>query len=175
GGRIYVTSTQPALSAVDAATGAPQWTATKITQFAAASRERVYTIDSLGALVVLDAASGATLDRMPTDRNSMALVNDQTDRLYLVSESGLVQCLHELGVVQPIYHNPPAEAPPVTSGVAKPAPAAAPAQAAEPATTPAAVPAADANPFGEVPARSADDNPFGEVGRGATPRGGDKE
>jgi outer membrane protein assembly factor BamB len=183
GGRVYVTSLRPALAAVDIVNGVAQWSSPTITQFAAASRERVYAIDNLRSLVVLDAASGAILQRMPTDGASTALVNDQTDRLYLVSERGLVQCLREIAAEQPLYHNPrpaatPAEVVPKTPADAMPATPATPTQP----TTPAAEPD---NPFGGPlggaarqptvppagppgqPSGTPDDNPFGGLGGGS--------
>jgi hypothetical protein len=168
---------------VDIVNGVAQWSSPTITQFAAASRERVYAIDNLRSLVVLDAASGAILQRMPTDGASTALVNDQTDRLYLVSERGLVQCLREIAAEQPLYHNPrpaatPAEVVPKTPADAMPATPATPTQP----TTPAAEPD---NPFGGPlggaarqptvppagppgqPSGTPDDNPFGGLGGGS--------
>jgi outer membrane protein assembly factor BamB len=107
GDRVYVTTEEPAMHCVDAKTGQGIWETPAITQFAAASSKRVYGIDDLRALVVVDANTGALLDRMPTDGSANALVNDHTDRLYLISEDGLLQCLHEIGVKEPLYHNPP--------------------------------------------------------------------
>jgi hypothetical protein len=171
---VYVTTNEPAMHCVDATTGEALWVAPNITQFAAASHQRLYGIDDLRALVVLDAKTGAMLDRMPTDGTGRALVNDQTDRLYLVSDGGLLQCLHEIGAEKPLYHNPqPVEAP-------KPKPGAE--TAAETATETAPPPAEDTDspppadtedPFGDLndggaePADNGgfgvgDDNPFGE-------------
>jgi outer membrane protein assembly factor BamB len=119
GGRVYVTSDEPALHAINAATGISEWEAANVAQFAAASRNRVYGVDDLGALVVLDAASGAMIGRMATDGRVSALVNDQTDRLYLVSDDGAVQCLREIGAKEPLQHQPPAAGSetPATPGV----------------------------------------------------------
>ena len=75
-------------------------------QFAAVSRNRVYGVDDLGSLVVLDAKTGSMIGRMPGDGTTRALVNDQTDRLYLVSNDGMVQCLREIGAKEPFYHQP---------------------------------------------------------------------
>jgi outer membrane protein assembly factor BamB len=107
GPRVYITTEEPVMHCVDAANGTSVWEAPKLAQFVAASRNRVYGIDDYGALVVLDAATGALLGRMPTSGSTSGLVNDQTDRLYLVSSSGMVQCLHEIGAKEPLYHAPP--------------------------------------------------------------------
>jgi outer membrane protein assembly factor BamB len=152
---VYVTTEQPALHAVSAETGSALWEAPNITQFAAASRTRVYGIDDLRALVVLDGKTGAVLDRMPTDGTANALVNDQTDRLYLLSEGGLVQCLHEIGTKEPLYHNPAPLETPETDSAAD--------SSRRPATTDAEAPPTEeaAPPAGATPAAE-DEDPFGD-------------
>jgi outer membrane protein assembly factor BamB len=153
GDRIFITTDEPALHCVNATKGQTLWVAPNITQFAAVSRNRVYGVDELNALVVLDAASGALLERMPTEGTN-ALVNDQTDRLFLVSIDGIVQCLHEIGAQEPIFHHPPeTEEPPAD-------------EAAAPVVEPASPPA-DAEP--ETPTPPAfDDDPFGAMEEGDT-------
>jgi outer membrane protein assembly factor BamB len=106
GERVFVTSGEPSLHCVNAKTGAGIWEAPHVKQFASVSKTRVYGVNDLGAFVVLDASTGATLAQEMTDRTMHALVNDQTDRIYLVSEEGMVECLHESGLKAPIYHNP---------------------------------------------------------------------
>jgi hypothetical protein len=116
--RVFVTSDEPALHCIDAATGFARWETPNITQFAALSRERVYGVNELGELVAIDAKTGAVIGRMATGMATNALVNDQTDRIYLISDDGLVQCLHELGADKPLEHEPKPtedEQPPQTS------------------------------------------------------------
>jgi outer membrane protein assembly factor BamB len=149
--RVYVTSDEPTLHAIDAETGAGLWEAAGVAQFAAASRNRVYGVDDFGGLVVLDATTGSRIGHFPTGGTINALVNDQTDRLYLVSEQGTVQCLHEIGAKEPIYHvAPEPQTPPAEAVEGQPAETAetettteAPAEAV---TTPP--PADDEDPFG---------------------------
>jgi outer membrane protein assembly factor BamB len=144
--RVYITSAEPALHGVDAKTGLGLWEAPGVAQFAAASRNRIYGVDDFGSLVVLDAATGAVVGRLRGDGSINALVNDQTDRLYLVSREGTVQCLHEIGAKQSLYHVVPEPETPT-------------AEAAEgqPAETPTAEQPAET----EVPAPTDDDDPFG--------------
>jgi outer membrane protein assembly factor BamB len=129
--RVYVTSDEPMLHCIDAESGVGIWEAPRVTQFAAASKTRVYGVDDLGALVMLDAATGTQLARIYRDTATHALVNDQTDRIYLVSEDGLVQCYHELGADQPTYHRPK-PAPPTAEGQPSADEAATPSGAAQP-------------------------------------------
>ncbi len=154
--RVFVTSQEPALHCIDATRGTALWEAPNITQFAAASRSRVYAVDELGRLVVLDAASGKVLGHMATDSATKALVNDQTDRIYLVSVDGLVQCLHELEAKEPLYHVPVAPEP------AQPAEPTKPDATVEPQPAP---PAEEATEEPEMPEEKPDlgvddENPF---------------
>lgn len=174
GDSVFVTSAEPALHCVSADTGAVAWEALDVAQFSAASRTRVYGVDVLGQLVVLDAATGSILSRMKTDGSTNTLVNDQTDRLYLVSDDGMVQCLHEIGAKEPLNHNPqeamPAEGQPATGDAAASAPTASP-----PPQQPgaAAQPSVEASPFG---APAADEgNPFGDEPSDATEPGMEAE
>lgn len=168
GDRVYVTSEAPALHCIDAKTGTALWVAPKVTQFAAASAQRVYGFDDLQALVVLDAKTGALLHRMPTDGSASALVNDQTDRLYLVSSSGLIQCLHEIGAKKPLYHNPPTAKAPKPDADAESKPAAT--DEAAPTTKPA-----EAEDAGEGPTPPAGDepDPFDNLNNGGPAEGAD--
>jgi len=166
GKRVFVTCEQPALHCVEAESGDMQWEAPSVAQFASASKDRVYGIDDLGALVVLDGAKGTMLARLSTGRALRSLVNDQTDRIYLISRDGLIECLHETDLKQPIEHNPkPADEQPA-DGEHPAAPGAAvapPAKSEEKPVPPANEPKADAPAEGEKPAGEfgTDENPFG--------------
>ena len=152
GNRVYVTSDEPSLHSIDAKTGMSEWEAPNVAQFAALSRNRVYAVDDLGSLVVLDAKTGTKIGRIPGDGTTRALVNDQTDRLYLVSNDGMVECLREIGAKAPFYHQPSAaEAQtPGTPGATEPStPGTAEDSAAE-----AAVPADTDDPFGGAAAET---------------------
>ena len=65
----------------------------------------MYGFDTTGQLVVLDIESGARLDSLYTGPLPVRLSNDQTDRIYFASETGLIQCLHELELSEPLLHN----------------------------------------------------------------------
>jgi outer membrane protein assembly factor BamB len=171
GGKVFVTSEEPALHCIDAKRGTQLWEVPKITQFAALSKDRVYGVDELGGLVALDAKTGALLGRMATDISTHALVNDQTDRVYLVSTDGVVECLHEIGAEETLYHNPPPTGPlqPADAEAAAPAetPSQQPENSAMPSTTDESSPFevedandAEAPADADAGAEDADDNPF---------------
>jgi outer membrane protein assembly factor BamB len=163
--RVFVTSEEPVLHCIDAERGIGVWEAPNVSQFAAVTRSRVYGVDDLGALVVLDAASGAFLARMPADQATRALVNDQTDRIYLVSSDGIVQCLRERGAEKPIYYQPTIEpAPPTESAEGQPPAATQPPIPPQPAEEPVATPEEPETDEAEMPAEEGefgvDENPF---------------
>jgi outer membrane protein assembly factor BamB len=175
GKRVFVTSAEPALHCIDAESGNGLWEAPNMKQFAAASKARVYGVDALGAFVALDGANGNVVGRIVVDHAIRSLVNKQNDRVYLVSDDGVVECLHEIDAKTPFEHSPaptadatkpdaakqPAAATPPaveeTSPFDDPAPPAATPPAATPPATPPATP--EKPPAG--PAVPDDDNPFG--------------
>jgi len=104
--RIYVAVQLGGMYCLDAHTGKELWYAPRIKQFVAASPQRVYAVDTLGRLVALYAKTGARLDTLWSVRQlPLRVANMETDRLYLATETGLVQCLHEVGLDEPQRHN----------------------------------------------------------------------
>ncbi|MGQ9575771.1 MAG: outer membrane protein assembly factor BamB family protein [Thermoguttaceae bacterium] len=83
------------------------WWAPEVTRFVAASKQRVYAEDAVGRLRVLNGKNGALLDVLPTEQLPIKLANTQTDRLVLASSTGLVQCLHEIGLSEPLMRSAP--------------------------------------------------------------------
>ncbi len=104
GNLAYVASEQPALHAVDSKTGRLLWSAVGATQFVAEGALHVYGMDRYGTLLILDKESGGVVGRLDTGEGTTALVNDQSDRIFLVSDRGLVQCLRERDSRQPTYY-----------------------------------------------------------------------
>ncbi len=154
--RLFVTTQLGGLFALDAKTGRQQWWTPHVRQFVAASETRVYALDTTNQLLVLDIESGARLDSMAVGPLPVRLSNDQTDRIYLASETGLIQCLHELDRTEPLRHNQvvpeerPVEQEALQEGLPEPEPE---------QERPAAQDAPNENPFdgGAAP----DENPFG--------------
>lgn len=109
GDTAYVASFQPALHAVDIAPGkgTARWVAPGVSHFAARGKDRVYASDRYGNLLLLDAKTGARQGRINVAEGISTLVNNQTDRIYLVNDRGLVQCLREIGAEQPTMHRQP--------------------------------------------------------------------
>ncbi len=104
GEKVFVASEGPSLHAVDAATGRPLWQVDGATQFAALGKNHAYGMGRYGALLVIDSETGLLKGRIATGAGGTALVNDQSDRLFLVNDRGLVQCLHEVGATSPTWY-----------------------------------------------------------------------
>ncbi len=109
GEKVYVASQEPSMYAVDASTGRPLWQIAGAAQFAAVGKEQTYCMDRYGQLIVLDNATGGVAGRLASQVSNRALVNEQSDRIFLINDLGLVQCLHEIGSAQPVWHRAVAE------------------------------------------------------------------
>jgi outer membrane protein assembly factor BamB len=104
GDRLFVTSELGGLFAINAKSGKQLWYSPDIMHFVAAGRQRIYASDKLGRLRILDGRTGTVLDIMQTGGLPIKVSNGQTDRIYLATESGLVQCLHEVEETKPIAY-----------------------------------------------------------------------
>lgn len=165
GGMVYVGSKLPALHALDAATGQQTWAAPGFDRFVAKSAKRVYAVGADGALAAIDAESGEVIARSPATGGLAPVANTETDRLYFLTRTGLVQCLREIDADEPLVHagaEGAAEAEP-----SKPAPSATPEAdpfAAPPADEPAD-PGPEADPFADPAQDDApadEDDPFAD-------------
>jgi outer membrane protein assembly factor BamB len=157
--KLFVTSEEPMLHCVDASTGLPQWESLGLSQFAAVTKSHVYGVDRYGKIHILNIADGAPVGRIPTGGTVTALVNDQTDRLFLISDSGLVQCLHEIGADEPTYYaERPADHQKFTAPAEEEPSAGEP--AIEPGPTQPQLPATD-DPFAQPAAEADGADPFG--------------
>jgi hypothetical protein len=106
-GKVYIVPDAGGMFCLDGETGDARWFAPNIVQYCAVSASKVYAIDHLDRLAILDAERGTRLSTMPLGDVQMKLLNQQTDRIYLASDAGVVQCLHEIGQPKPLLHTPP--------------------------------------------------------------------
>jgi hypothetical protein len=148
---VYALPQDGGMFAIKPDTGEQLWYADEPRKFAAASPQHVYTLDYRNRMAVIDAKTGARVAVLPLPEGLKPVINQETDRIYFYTDSGLIQCLHETQLVEPHRYEP-----------AKPD--AKPAEGGENPFTPAA----GATPA-EAPPAAAGDNPFG----GAAPMPGD--
>ncbi|MFZ5830115.1 MAG: PQQ-binding-like beta-propeller repeat protein [Planctomycetota bacterium] len=105
--RLFVASETGGMHCLDAVAGKSLWWAPDVTHFIAMSNDRVYAAAGNRQMVVLNAANGARIDTIAVPDLSLPVANVQTDRIFLVSRNGLVQCLREIGLREPIAHTTP--------------------------------------------------------------------
>ncbi len=154
--KVYVVSEINGLYCLDGDTGGRLWHAPNIAQFVSASPTRIYGIDRIGRLAILDLRTGTSAGAMALEDVSQVLVNAQSDRVYLASDSGLVQCLRQADLRSPVYHVPPPAPEPESPTKEKRTPTKAPA-ADSPAEESADEPAKkDAEPSEPVDENAAD-------------------
>ncbi|MEZ6094069.1 MAG: PQQ-binding-like beta-propeller repeat protein [Pirellulaceae bacterium] len=75
-----------------------------ITGIVGASAERLYLKDLVGNIVVVDRVSGQRMGQVDSGSNFASMVNDKTDRIYICTKSGLVQCMREVDRERPMFH-----------------------------------------------------------------------
>jgi hypothetical protein len=140
GSAVFVLPEQGGMFSLDAKTGEMMWFAPDPIQFVAASPQRIYTLDQFNRLTILNAKTGARTTVVPLPHSLKMLVNDQSDRLVLYTEQGLIQTLHEPALTQPVLHSLPKQEPPKKGAGGSSKPAAAPADAKSDKAAPAAKP-----------------------------------
>lgn len=106
---VFVTNQLGGMYCVDAKTGSQAWWSPEVTRFLAASKQRVYATDKIGLLHVLSAKTGAQLDTIAATMVPIKLTNPESDRLFLASTTGMVECLHEPEMVGSLVRKIPAK------------------------------------------------------------------
>ncbi len=104
---VYVIPELGGMFRLNATTGIEEWHAPQIKRFVAAGKKRVYAMDAVDRMVVLDAASGARIDVLPIGGFTLPIANWSTDRIYLANDNGLVQCLREIDAKEPTSYDAP--------------------------------------------------------------------
>lgn len=105
-GNVYVTTIDGQMTSIDAATGKANWLASGVERFVAVSDSRLYCATAGHDLTVLDVATGGRIGTVPISREGLPFVNTNTDRVYLLSGRGVLQCFREQGRRWPIARVP---------------------------------------------------------------------
>jgi len=163
GQQLLISSTYGNMIALDVSTGDPTWDrpVPNIGDLIGAFDGRVYVRTLSGALAAINVADGKVLGIFPEVRPSRLLPNVLTNRLYLVSERGEVQCLRPEDSPLPQFLAPADPMPAQQSGE-EPAEEEKPVSPFDPGAEP--MQGGDADPFGgdADPFGGADlDDPFG--------------
>lgn len=146
-GNCYVVTNRAGMYCVDSQTGEERWWTPQIRKFIGASKTRAYCLDETGRMIILDIKTGGKIGSLPTEQLDLTYTNWMTDRLYIGTKSGVLQCIHETGYTRPLMHIVASELPGIKpkSGDKKPA-------------------EGDMNPFGAGPMPPAEADPFGAGG-----------
>ncbi len=180
--RVYFITDVKGLHSVDIRNGKELWNTRQITQFVAATKQHVYVLDRAKRMIVLNAENGNRLATFHTEELDLTFTNQYSDRLFIGTTRGLLQCVHEisrewpelhLGFEEDLEQAKPAEAGAAAAQPQEPAdpfggdPFGAPKKGAgaddDPFGAPKKDAGADDDPFGapKKDAGKADDDPFG--------------
>lgn len=85
--------------------GKEVWFNPHISQVLSVTRDRIFGLDNKGNIQIVDTQSGKSLGSVSTEGISLPITNHLTDRIYLATSDGLIQCLHDPKRVSPEKHN----------------------------------------------------------------------
>lgn len=139
-GALFFINESGEMVRLDPRFGKQLWYTRGVQRFVAAGAGRLYLFDIYGRLTARDAATGLLQGEATISEFNLPCYNTETDRLYLATTSGVVQCLRQTQLVQAEKHSPGSAIPP-------PAPPGA-APTVDPNAPAPPTPAAGANPFG---------------------------
>ncbi|MGI9473694.1 MAG: PQQ-binding-like beta-propeller repeat protein [Rubripirellula sp.] len=168
GDQVLIRSTYGNLYALDIETGLQTWNGpvSNLGELLGTINGRVFATTLSGSLIVLDLKTGQRIGSYNHVRPSNFLVNTLTDRLYLISEGGDVQCLRMEDAKLPTFATASDAGPKQKAVQEKPKPE---------ATTPFG-PAGGGDPFGaggnDPFGAGGGNDPFGGGGGGNDPFGG---
>jgi outer membrane protein assembly factor BamB len=108
---LYVTADVKGMARLNRETGEPLWNirghdfSPEADRILAVNPKFVYATDGAGKMLVLDRKNGAQLSRYDVSDFVFPVVNNQSDRIYLASNDGLIVCLHDKDFAKPLlYH-----------------------------------------------------------------------
>ena len=154
GRSLFVIAAEGRMHRIDTFSGRPAegWERpiSGVRKYVGVSRDRIYVLNENDELTALDKNTGAIVSRI-RGRVGQVLPNFQSDRLYVGSERGLLQCIRENSNNYPVFHGNESEAVAV--------------DASEKATEPDEMEAAEDDPFADesdpfASDDSADSDPF---------------
>ena len=104
GNAVYAVPDVGGMFRIDMKSGEEVWWTPRVRRFLAANSERVYCADGRGRIMIIDAKSGGRIDSMRVPDMDLQLINWQTDRIYVGTRDGAIQCLHEPRLILPEVH-----------------------------------------------------------------------
>lgn len=104
GDEVFVATDRAGMYSVAADSGQERWWTPSVRQVLGASKDRLYTLDDSLRIGILDRKTGGRVGSLPAARLDLWYSNWATDRLYLATKSGLIQCIHETPYDHPLIH-----------------------------------------------------------------------
>jgi outer membrane protein assembly factor BamB len=105
-GVAYLATKYRGMHAINAIDGMQQWWSPGVQQLLAITESHLYAMTSDSHFVIIDINNGTQLARIPAYANDFLFTNTVSDRIYIGSLDGLIQCLHERGDDWPTIHSP---------------------------------------------------------------------
>ena len=103
-GAVYVTPEAGGMHSLACSDGKLRWFSPRAVKFLAASAAHVYALDRFGDTLVLNVETGGQIDLIPTSGLTVKYANTQNDRLYMGNSTGMLLCLRELDLAEPMPH-----------------------------------------------------------------------
>lgn len=104
--RVYACSFGGGMYALEAKTGKELWFSPGVENFIAESANHIYVTNIRREIAILDRKDGKVLSAFCAIPFDYTIENHDTDRIYLVTKTGLIQSLHEIAQVTPLKHRP---------------------------------------------------------------------
>ena len=104
GDAVYALTDESNLFCISGVDGEERWRVHGIKHFLASGKDRLYCLADGGRLVILDTKSGSRVGSLPAEELDLRVVNTLTDRIYVGTKMGTLQCLHEITAPQPLIH-----------------------------------------------------------------------
>lgn len=103
---VFLTPDGGGLFSISNDDGIVRWVSDSVNRVVAVSQSRVYGMSWTNRFVILDREDGAVIGGWMSPDFPIAAYNQTTDRIFLATERGLIQCLAEAANVQPFLHEP---------------------------------------------------------------------
>ena len=102
--RAYIVSRDKNCYCLDMRNGKIIWSQPNLQRIVAASGKRLYALDRLGNLMILNLETGGRFKTVSAGKIDFVVSNPLTDRIYMGTRNGLIQCVHEIHQEYPLLH-----------------------------------------------------------------------
>ena len=99
---VYLTILRGGIYRLSTDWGREQWSAPRVKQVLAASPTRLYTTDGLGHLIIINPENGTTISTLAAPGINWWYTNPLNDRILLGTRRGMLMCLHEPALENPV-------------------------------------------------------------------------